>query len=129
LQDVYKIGGIGTVPVGRVETGVLKPGMLVVFSPTELKPTEVKSIEMHHESLSQALPGDNVGFNIKNIAASQLRRGYVCGDAKNDPPAEALSFRAQVIVMNHPGQIRNGYSPVIDCHTAHVACKFQKIES
>jgi elongation factor 1-alpha len=127
LQDVYKIGGIGTVPVGRVETGIMKPGMTVVFAPSELKPTEVKSIEMHHEALEQAVPGDNVGFNIKNIAVNQLRRGYVCGDAKNDPPQEALSFQAQIIVMNHPGQIQKGYSPVIDCHTAHIACRFEEL--
>lgn len=127
LQDVYKIGGIGTVPVGRVETGIMKPGMVVVFSPTDNKATEVKSIEMHHEALEQAIPGDNIGFNIKNIAVNQIRRGNVCGELKNDPPAETQSFEAQVIVMNHPGEIQAGYSPVIDCHTCHIACKFSKI--
>jgi len=127
LQDVYKIGGIGTVPVGRVETGVLKPAMVVQFAPVGLT-TEVKSVEMHHESLPQAVPGDNVGFNVKNIAVKDLRRGFVAGDSKKDPPQGAKSFDAQVIVMNHPGQISNGYSPVLDCHTAHVACKFATIK-
>jgi elongation factor 1-alpha len=126
LQDVYKIGGIGTVPVGRVETGILKPGMVVVFAPVGLS-TEVKSVEMHHESLEEAFPGDNVGFNIKNIAVKELRRGMVAGDTKNDPPRGTESFNAQVIIMNHPGQIGNGYAPVLDCHTAHVACQFQEI--
>jgi len=84
LQDVYKIGGIGTVPVGRVETGVLKPGMIVTFAPSNIS-TEVKSIEMHHEALEQAIPGDNVGFNVKNIAVKDIRRGFVCSDSKNDP--------------------------------------------
>jgi elongation factor 1-alpha len=126
LQDVYKIGGIGTVPVGRVETGTLKPGMVVVFAPVGLS-TEVKSVEMHHESLEEALPGDNVGFNIKNISVKELRRGMVAGDTKNDPPRGTESFNAQVIIMNHPGQIGNGYAPVLDCHTAHVACQFQEI--
>jgi len=125
LQDVYKIGGIGTVPVGRVETGILKPGMVVVFAPQGLQ-TEVKSVEMHHESLTEALPGDNVGFNIKNVAVKDIKRGNVCGDSKNDPPKQVDSFTAQVIVMNHPGQIHAGYSPVLDCHTAHIACKFQE---
>jgi len=129
LQDVYKIGGIGTVPVGRVETGVMRPGMTVKFAPTDLKPTEVKSIEMHHEAIQEALPGDNIGFNVKNVAVNQLRRGYVCGDAKNDPPAKTQSFQAQVIVLNHPGQIKAGYSPVVDCHTAHIACKFEQLIS
>jgi elongation factor 1-alpha len=126
LQDVYKIGGIGTVPVGRVETGILKPGQVVTFAPSNIT-TEVKSIEMHHESLPQALPGDNVGFNVKNVAVKDLRRGYVAGDAKNDPPVESDSFNAQVIILNHPGQIHAGYAPVLDCHTAHIACKFSEL--
>jgi elongation factor 1-alpha len=127
LQDVYKIGGIGTVPVGRVETGILKPGMTVYFAPSNVS-TEVKSVEMHHEAVPEAIPGDNVGFNIKNVAVKDIRRGNVAGDAKNDPPKEAASFYAQVIVLNHPGTIGNGYCPVLDCHTAHIACKFQEIK-
>jgi len=126
LQDVYKIGGIGTVPVGRVETGILKPGMVVTFAPTGIT-TEVKSVEMHHESLPQAAPGDNVGFNIKNVSVKDIRRGNVCGDSKNSPPFETESFNAQVIILNHPGQIHAGYAPVLDCHTAHIACKFAEI--
>jgi len=126
LQDVYKIGGIGTVPVGRVETGIMKPGMTVVFAPVGLT-TEVKSIEMHHESVPEATPGDNIGFNIKNISVKQIRRGNVCGDTKNDPPTGVSQFQAQVIIMNHPGEIRVGYTPVLDCHTAHIACKFAEI--
>jgi elongation factor 1-alpha len=126
LQDVYKIGGIGTVPVGRVETGILKPGQVVTFAPAMIT-TEVKSIEMHHEALPQATPGDNVGFNVKNVAVKDLKRGFVAGDAKQDPPAETENFTAQVIVLNHPGQIHAGYAPVLDCHTAHIACKFSEI--
>jgi len=126
LQDVYKIGGIGTVPVGRVETGVLKPGVAVTFAPGGAS-TEVKSVEMHHEALTQAIPGDNVGFNVKNLSVKDIRRGFVCGDAKQDPPQETESFNAQVIVLNHPGQIHAGYAPVLDCHTAHIACKFAEL--
>jgi elongation factor 1-alpha len=128
LQDVYKIGGIGTVPVGRVETGILKPGAIVTFAPVGLT-TEVKSVEMHHEQLLEAVPGDNVGFNVKNVAVKDIRRGFVAGDAKDDPPAETGVFNAQVIVLNHPGQIHAGYAPVVDCHTAHIACKWQTIVS
>jgi len=126
LQDVYKIGGIGTVPVGRVETGVIKPGMVVTFAPAMIS-TEVKSVEMHHESLTEGLPGDNVGFNVKNIAVKDIRRGYVASDSKNQPASETGSFNAQVIVLNHPGKICAGYTPVLDCHTAHIACKFSEL--
>ena len=128
LQDVYKIGGIGTVPVGRVETGIIKPGMTVYFAPSNVT-TEVKSVEMHHESLAEGVPGDNVGFNVKNVSVKDIRRGNVASDAKNDPAAESASFKAQVIVMNHPGQISAGYSPVLDCHTAHIACRFNTLLS
>jgi elongation factor 1-alpha len=127
LQDVYKIGGIGTVPVGRVETGVLKPGITVQVAPA-LVQAEVKSVEMHHTQMPEAVPGDNVGFNLKNVSVKDIRRGMVAGDVKNDPPLGADNFTAQVIVMNHPGQIQNGYSPVLDCHTAHIACKFSEIK-
>jgi len=128
LQDVYKIGGIGTVPVGRVETGVLKPGAVVTFAPTGVT-TEVKSVEMHHVQLPEAVPGDNVGFNVKNVSVKDIRRGNVAGDSKNDPPQETADFTAQVIVLNHPGQIHAGYTPVLDCHTAHIACKFHELLS
>ncbi|XP_028411868.1 elongation factor 1-alpha [Dendronephthya gigantea] len=127
LQDVYKIGGIGTVPVGRVETGILKPGTVVTFAPACLT-TEVKSVEMHHEALPEALPGDNVGFNVKNVSVKEIKRGMVAGDSKNDPPKKAANFTAQVIIMNHPGEIHAGYSPVLDCHTAHIACKFSELK-
>jgi len=126
LQDVYKIGGIGTVPVGRVETGTIKAGMVVTFAPAAVT-TEVKSVEMHHETLDAGVPGDNVGFNVKNVSVKDIRRGNVCSDSKNDPAKEAKTFNAQVIVLNHPGEIQKGYTPVLDCHTAHIACRFSEL--
>merc|ERR1711983_148448 len=127
LQDVYKIGGIGTVPVGRVETGVIKPGITACFAPAMIM-AEIKSVEMHHESLPEALPGDNVGFNVKNVSVKDVRRGYVASDSKKDPAKATDFYKAQVIILNHPGEIRAGYTPVVDCHTAHIACKFEVLE-
>merc|ERR1719330_355725 len=114
-------------PLGRVETGIIKPGMVITFAPNQLT-TEVKSVEMHHEALPEAVPGDNVGFNIKTVSVKDIKRGYVASDSKNKPASGAKDFTAQVIVLNHPGQICNGYSPVLDCHTAHIACKFNEIK-
>ena len=91
LQDVYKISGVGTVPVGRVETGILKAGMQVKFSPSDVI-TEVKSVEMHHEVLEQANPGDNVGFNVKNVSVKDVKRGYVVSDNKRSPAKCCKSF-------------------------------------
>merc|ERR1712093_315174 len=104
LQDVYKIQGIGTVPVGRVETGILKPGMVVRFAPVGLN-AECKSVEMHHETLPQAVPGDNVGFNVKGLSIKDIKRGNVASDAKADPSRGCKNFTAQVMVMNH----KNGF--------------------
>jgi len=114
------------VPVGRVETGVLRPGMTVVFAPAGLS-SEVKSVEMHHEQLEEATPGDNVGFNVKGLSVKDIKRGMVAGDTKNDPPQKTALFIAQVIVLDHPNKIMAGYSPVVDCHTSHIACKFNKL--
>jgi len=127
LQDVYKISGIGTVPVGRVETGTLKAGMVVTFAPADVT-TEVKSVEMHHQELEEAVPGDNVGFNVKNISIKDIKRGNVASNSAKDPAKKAVNFQAQVIVLNHPGEIHAGYTPVLDCHTAHVACRFDELE-
>lgn len=126
IQDVYKISGIGTVPVGRVETGVLKPGTTISIAPVGIN-AEVKNIEMHHTNVLEALPGDNIGFNVKGISVKDVKRGYVCGDSKNDPPKGCVEFVAQVIVLNHPGEIVAGYAPVVDCHTSHIACKFAEL--
>merc|ERR1712202_100845 len=104
----------------------IKPGMVVTFAPSNVT-TEVKSVEMHHESLAEGLPGDNVGFNVKNVSVKDIRRGNVASDSKNDPAMGAASFNAQVIVLNHPGQVGAGYAPVLDCHTAHIACKFSEL--
>jgi len=126
IQDVYKIGGIGTVPVGRVETGIMTIGMNVVFAPVGIV-SEVRSIEMHHDKMEGAEPGDNIGFNVRGVAMSELKRGYVCGQLENDPPKECESFTANIIILNHPGEIHVGYTPVVDCHTCHIACRFEQL--
>ncbi|CAM4582772.1 unnamed protein product [Lepidochelys kempii] len=127
LQDVYKIGGIGTVPVGKIETGILKPGMNISFAPANLS-AEVRTIEMHHELLQVAFPGYNVGFNIKNISVKNLRRGHVAGNSRSDPPSSRSPLHCSgVIILNHAGFIKAGYSPVVDCHTAHITCQFAEL--
>ena len=127
IQDVYTITGIGTVPVGRVETGVLKPNTTVMFEPSHVK-GEVKSIEMHHEQMPQALPGDNVGFNVRGVAKNDVKRGDVAGPVDN-PPSVAKEFTAQIIVLNHPSVMTVGYTPVFHVHTAQVACQLVEIIS
>ncbi|HZD42423.1 MAG TPA: EF-Tu/IF-2/RF-3 family GTPase, partial [Methanomicrobiales archaeon] len=119
------ISGIGTVPVGRVETGVMKKGMKVAFMPAN-KEGEIKSIEMHHEEIPEALPGDNVGFNVRGIAKNDLRRGDVCGPLES-PPTVVDEFTAQIVVLHHPSAITVGYTPVFHCHTAQVACTFTEL--
>ena len=125
IQDVYSITGIGTVPVGRVETGIIKIGDKVVFQPAD-KQGEVKSIEMHHENMPSAEPGDNIGFNVRGIAKNDIKRGDVCGPVSN-PPTVVKSFTAQVVVLNHPSVIANGYKPVFHIHTTQIACRFEHI--
>lgn len=125
VQDVYTITGIGTVPVGRIETGVLKPDTKIHFMPSD-KVGEVKSIEMHHETLPQAVPGDNVGFNVRGVAKNEIKRGDVAGPVDN-PPTVAKSFTAQIMVLNHPSVITVGYTPVFHCHTSQVACRFEAL--
>ncbi len=127
VQDVYTITGIGTVPVGRVETGVMKPNMKVIFEPSHVNGV-VKSIEEHHEQLPQATPGDNVGFNVSGVAKNDIKRGDVAGPVDN-PPTVASTFTAQIIVLNHPSVITVGYTPVFHVHTAQVACQVVEIIS
>ncbi|MDD1706231.1 MAG: translation elongation factor EF-1 subunit alpha, partial [Methanoregulaceae archaeon] len=126
IQDVYSISGIGTVPVGRVETGVMKKGMKVSFMPAN-KEGEIKSIEMHHEEIPQAVPGDNVGFNVRGLAKGDIRRGDVCGPV-DAPPTVADEFTAQIVVLQHPSAITIGYTPVFHCHTTQTACTFVELK-
>jgi elongation factor 1-alpha len=125
IQDVYSITGVGTVPVGRVETGVLKEGDTVIFMPAN-KQGEVKSIEMHHTRIPRAEPGDNIGFNVRGIAKTDIRRGDVCGHV-NNPPTVAREFIGQIIVIYHPTAIAAGYTPVLHYHTGQMACRFTEL--
>ncbi|BAI61297.1 elongation factor 1-alpha [Methanocella paludicola SANAE] len=129
IQDVYTISGIGVVPVGRVETGIMKKGDKVIFRPSidgVGAAGEVKSIEMHHEEIPQALPGDNIGFNVRGVEKNAIRRGDVCGPVDKQPTV-ATEFKAQIQVLQHPSAISAGYTPVFHCHTAQVACMITQI--
>jgi elongation factor 1-alpha len=125
VQDVYTITGVGTVPVGRVETGRLKKGDKVIFNPAA-KSGEVKTIEMHHEEIPEAIPGDNIGWNVRGISRTEIRRGDVCGHL-DTPPTVADEFTAQIVVLQHPSAITVGYTPVFHCHTAQVASTVTEI--
>jgi elongation factor 1-alpha len=125
IQDVFTITGHGTVPVGRVETGIMKPGDKVVFMPSGAS-GEVKKIEMHHQELSEARPGDNVGFNVKGVEKKDIKRGNVIGHTSN-PPKVAQEFTAQIVVLNHPTAISIGYTPVLHIHTEQFAGKFVEL--
>ena len=119
IQDVYSITGVGTVPVGRVETGVMKPGDKIVVMPSGA-PGEIKSIETHHTEMPKAEAGDNIGFNLRGVEKKDIKRGDVLGSPDN-PPNVAKEFKAQIIVIHHPTAIAPGYTPVMHAHTAQVA--------
>jgi elongation factor 1-alpha len=125
VQEVYSITGVGTVPVGRVETGKLRVGDTVVFMPAGVS-GEVRSIEMHHEKMEEALPGDNIGFNVKGVSKTDIKRGDVAGHPQN-PPTVVKEFTARVYVVYHPTAIHVGYTPVIHAHTASVAARITEI--
>ncbi len=125
IQDVYTISGIGAVVVGKVETGVLKPGQKVVAKPSG-KQGEVKTVEMHHTQMPQAEPGDNVGISVKGLGKNDFKRGDVLGDVSK-PPTVVEEFTAQIVVLQHPSVITKGYTPVFHVNTAHIACKITEI--
>ncbi|RLG48996.1 MAG: translation elongation factor EF-1 subunit alpha [Thermoproteota archaeon] len=125
IQDVFTITGVGTVAVGRVETGVLKPGDKVIIEPIH-KVAEAKSIEMHHQRLEKAIPGDNIGVNLKGVEKKEIRRGDVIGHVDN-PPTVVDEFTAQIVILSHPTAIAAGYTPVLHAHTGHVAAKMVEL--
>ncbi len=125
VQNVYAISGVGTVPVGRVETGVLKVGDKIVFMPPA-KVGEVRTIEMHHQRMEKAEPGDNIGFNVRGISKTDIARGDVAGHL-DSPPTVADEFTARIIVIWHPTAITPGYTPVLHAHTASIACRITEI--
>ena len=129
LQDVYEITGIGVVPVGKIETGIMKVGQKVIILPGRSGKGitgEIKTIEMHHEGMTEAMAGDNVGINIKGIGKKDVARGDVVCDAAK-PATIAEEFTAQIAVINHPTVIAKGYTPVFHVHTAQVPCQFVEI--
>lgn len=127
VQDVYSITGVGTVPVGRVETGIIKVGDKIVFMPSNVQ-AEVRTIETHHVQIPQAVPGDNIGFNVKGISKTDAKRGDVVGPVSN-PPTVAKEFIGQIIVLYHPTALAQGYTPVLHAHTCVMATEFTELIS
>jgi elongation factor 1-alpha len=126
IQDVYSIKGVGLVPVGRVETGIMRPGDKIIVMPSGAS-GEVKTIEMHHEQLPQAVPGDNVGFSVRGLEAKDVARGFVLGKTDNAPTV-AKDFTAQIVVLSHPTAIPIGYTPVFHMHTVQLSCTITEIQ-
>jgi elongation factor 1-alpha len=126
IQDVYSIKGVGTVPVGRVETGIIKPNDKIIVMPSKAT-GEVKSLEAHHEQLPQALPGDNIGFNVRGLERKDINRGDVIGHPQNAPTV-AKDFQAQIVILNHPTAIPVGYTPVFHLHTAQMSCTLSELQ-
>jgi elongation factor 1-alpha len=119
IQDVYSITGVGTVPVGRVETGTISANDKVIVMPAGVT-GEVKSIETHHTQMQSAEAGDNIGFNLRGVDKKSIKRGDVIGPV-NNPPTVAKELEAQIIVIHHPTAMAPGYTPVLHAHTAQVA--------
>jgi elongation factor 1-alpha len=125
IQDIYTITGIGSVPVGRVETGILKEGDQLIFMPGKVE-AQCKSIESHHVTVKQALPGDNIGFNVRGVSKKDVHRGDIAGHVSN-PPTVAKEFIGRIIVMHHPTAIAAGYSPVLHSNTGQISCRFKEL--
>ena len=125
VQDVYSITGVGTVPVGRVETGVLKDGDKIIFMPSNVQ-GECKTIETHHVRIPEAVPGDNIGFNVRGVNKTDIHRGDVVGHV-DSPPTVAKEFIGQLIVIFHPTAIAQGYTPVMHAHTATIAATMTEL--
>jgi elongation factor 1-alpha len=127
VQEVYSIRGVGTVPVGKVETGTLKMDSTVIFMPSK-EQGQVKTIETHYTRMDEAGPGDNIGFNVKGIPRDKIKRGDVAGYLNNVPKV-AKAFNGRIFVIHHPTAIAMGYTPVLHIHTAQLAVRFDKLIS
>ena len=126
IYHAYKIGGPGTVVVGKVQTGTLKPSTAILIGPNGLK-AEAGSIKFFKKDVPEAISGNSVGIQIKGLSNRVLKRGDVLGESERDPPKPCEEFIAEITMLNHPTQIAKGYTPVIDCHTAHVPCRFEEL--
>jgi elongation factor 1-alpha len=126
IKAVYQISGVGTVAVGMVESGVLKPGQLLRLGPGNIT-AECNSIEMGHQPVSEAGAGDVVGVSLKNVPRNLIKRGFVLSDDQNDPLSPVASFIVRAIVLNHPSMIKKGYSPVFTNGFSHIPCKFEHL--
>ncbi|XP_069104963.1 LOW QUALITY PROTEIN: elongation factor 1-alpha 1-like [Argopecten irradians] len=127
VHSVYKLGDIGIVTAGRIHSGCLKPNMPVTFAPNDMK-AKVRAVQVFREVMTEVHAGDNVGIQIENLGLKDIKKGDVCGDPEEDPPRKVSKFTAQILVLNHPGQIKKGYTPLLNVHTANVACKFVEIK-
>lgn len=126
ILDVYKVGGVGTVPVGRIASGSLEAGVKAIFAPGSAT-GKVKSLEVHHSEVEEATAGENVGFNVRKVNVKAVRRGFIASDADDRPARAVESFQARITLTSHPGKIHRGYMPILHIHTTNVACEFSRL--
>merc|ERR1711871_219458 len=133
ISGIYKIKGVGDVLAGRVEQGIVKPGEEVVFLPTHTASNpctgKVFTVEMHHQRVDFAQPGDNVGLNIKGLDKNNMpRSGDVMVHKKDTTLGQTREFAAQIQVLDIPNEIKVGYSPIGFVRCGRSACRISALK-
>merc|ERR1711998_257347 len=116
ISGIYKIKGVGE----------------VLFMPTHTPGTpctgKVFTVEMHHKKIDEGKAGDNVGMNLKGLDKQNMpRTGDVMILKSDSTLGAAEDFNAQVQILDIPGELKVGYSPIGFVRTGHAACRVKEI--
>jgi elongation factor 1-alpha len=126
IDRTYSVTGVGAVASGTIDSGSVEPDDELLLGPMpdgSFREVAVRSIEMHHHRVDRASAGRIVGIALKGVEETEIERGMALLPADADPTA-ARSFEAEVMVLNHPTRIRDGYEPVVHLETASEAVIF-----